>query len=711
MNKLPEKLSLLRKYNQMSQADIAARLNVPLRDYMSWENGNTICSIMQLKQLADLLGVTVDSLVDNTKIIVIPEEDLAQSAQIPFQNGQNINQTQSLDSADALEQTVDMNATDGDMGETKVVDSQNLYDEEEPTEEEEVEEEDEEEKKDTPKVRKKKIPDPKRKKKSMLMIGSAVAVVVAIVVILIALKGSFRVALGTENRLALGDSFSLYVDKNSTVKVRGSFDTESNFSKAVQVSAFGTNAAALTEDGNVITAKKDKDASAWKNISYIAAGANHVAGVTSEGKAVCSGSEEACKVDSWSNLKSIYAGNEITIGVTNDGETRVSGNNAQAANNQTNVSHVSMSDNIIALVKNDGTVVTFIIGSASPLNTSGWSNIEQVAAGNNFAAGLKADGTVEFAGTNADLAEAVAGWKNVRYIAAQGDTLIAIDRSGGMYGAGPNDYHQYESKSEENDADTDDEKEKSTLKEPSNITVSETTANVVIKWNSVKNASSYVVSVSGLNALPETSTNQVSIPTSELTNGQSYTITVTAKPSDTDKYEESSASITYTFTAKTVQLGTPSGITAKTTNNGWEINWTPVDHADYYMITLDGNPLQDQITSASYTFDSSNTITVGNHTITVKAYSNNTTYTESEAGSGTVQYQPATKKVSITYVKGDSEFSGTSEANVAIGLDYSFADLDRLAGGYAGQQGYTLSDPTGKTHIDDSTTSVVIYVK
>ena len=113
-----------------------------------------------------------------------------------------------------------------------------------------------------------------------------------------------------------------------------------------------------------------------------------------------------------------------------------------------------------------------------------------------------------------------------------------------------------------------------------NIKVDVTTANVVIKWDTVENASYYEVSV---NTDPEsktkTSSNSTSIATSSLTDGQSYTVTVVAK-SDDDKVKESSATHTFTYTAKTVQLATPSGITSSTTEDGsWLIQWTKVEHA------------------------------------------------------------------------------------------------------------------------------------
>ena len=58
-NRLPEKLALLRRHFQYSQADVAAKLSVSVSDYMNWENGNSICTIAQLKQLSRLFQVNM----------------------------------------------------------------------------------------------------------------------------------------------------------------------------------------------------------------------------------------------------------------------------------------------------------------------------------------------------------------------------------------------------------------------------------------------------------------------------------------------------------------------------------------------------------------------------------------------------------------------------------------------------------------------------
>ena len=44
-NKLPEKLSVLRKSFSFAQMDVASKIGVPVSEYMKWENGNSVCGI------------------------------------------------------------------------------------------------------------------------------------------------------------------------------------------------------------------------------------------------------------------------------------------------------------------------------------------------------------------------------------------------------------------------------------------------------------------------------------------------------------------------------------------------------------------------------------------------------------------------------------------------------------------------------------------
>lgn len=691
MNKLPEKLVLLRKHANLSQGDIASRLNVPVTEYMQWENGNSICSVVLLKRMADMFGITVDDLVDNTKSIVIPEPVIEQSATIPFNGGQDINATQMYDGS--LQDTMqtqqfsslnDQNDQDDD-GHTRVMNTSDLSNVEEKNTSHSYDEEDEEE--EVKPKKKKKSASPIKKKQTMIIIGAVAAIVVVIAVVLLLFnKSGSSLNVGNDNRIALGDTYSLYVDNQGNIKKYGNFSSTENFSTGVQVAAFDDHAAVLLKNGTVISSDGNADVKEWKHIKYIAAGKDHTVGVTDEGTVVCAGNESACKVSEWKNISSVYAGNGFTLGLTNDGAIKASGSNTDAVSNQSNVRHISVSDNLIALTKKDGKVTIYPIGSAESLDTGSWTDIQSTAVGNNLAVGLKKDGKVNISYSDEEVVNKVTSWKSIKHVAANGSTVIGIDSYGKMHGAGDNTYNQYVDTTED-----DTNKQEETLGEVKNIQVDVTTANVVIKWDTVENASYYEVSV---NTDPEsktkTSSNSTSIATSSLTDGQSYTVTVVAK-SDDDKVKESSATHTFTYTAKTVQLATPSGITASTTDDGsWLIQWTKVEHATSYKLSIDGGQ-EFEVTETSYT--NTGIDKEGYHMVSVKACSTEPSYTESEAGTQNLEYRLLEKKITIAY-RYDQIVAGPVEVTVKVGMTYSNAQLDLLVNrnGYIGSQGYQISN-------------------
>lgn len=712
MNKLPEKLTLLRKYNQFSQTDVAGKLNVPVTEYMNWENGNCICRIDQLKILAEMFGVSIDALLDNNKTIVIPEEELMKSAQIPSFSSNASEKTQQMSTL-AEAGTIQMNTVADAAQETKVITQQPLSSvaQAEP-QEKTVDPEEEEVQEEEPVSHRKATvrTDGGKKKNTLIILGVIALLIIAAAAFLLLMGGFHSVALSKENRLAAGDTWTMYVEQNGKITVRGELEGASSFSEGVQVSGYGSHAAALSDKGKVTDNRFSSEVSSWNKVDYIAAGKNHIVAVTDEGKVLCAGSEEACQVGSWNNIEKVYAGNETTVGITNDGQIKVAGN-GEFLSSVTGISDISMSDNLAAYVRSDGTVAVSMLGSGNVLDTSSWVDVRNTAVGSDYVIGLTTDGSILCESADEEFKAEVTGWKNIRYLAASDRTAVAIDRSGNMHGAGDNSCNQYENQNKKDDENQEDEQ----LEAPKNITVTESTANVVIKWDTVENADSYVVSISDIGELPETKNNQASLSASSFTDGETYSITITAKPKSSSKAKESSTTMEYTYAAKKVQLTTPTGITASTDAKGWTIQWGAVDHADYYEISLDGSQPQRANTN-SYIYDTSQIISVGNHTITIKAFSVNSTYTESEEGSGVVQYEPQLKTVTVIYTQNipdelnRQQFVGESTAKVYVGMDYTYQDLDSMAGGFAAASQRTLQDPTGTVHINDTTTSIQIYL-
>ncbi len=493
MNKLPEKLTLLRKYNQFSQTDVAGKLNVPVTEYMNWENGNCICRIDQLKILAEMFGVSIDALLDNNKTIVIPEEELMKSAQIPSFSSNASEKTQQMSTL-AEAGTIQMNTVADAAQETKVITQQPLSSvaQAEP-QEKTVDPEEEEVQEEEPVSHRKSTvrTDGGKKKNTLIILGVIALLIIAAAAFLLLMGGFHSVALSKENRLAAGDTWTMYVEQNGKITVRGELEGASSFSEGVQVSGYGSHAAALSDKGKVTDNRFSSEVSSWNKVDYIAAGKNHIVAVTDEGKVLCAGSEEACQVGSWNNIEKVYAGNETTVGITNDGQIKVVGN-GEFLSSVTGISDISMSDNLAAYVRSDGTVAVSMLGSGNVLDTSSWVDVRNTAVGSDYVIGLTTDGSILCESADEEFKAEVTGWKNIRYLAASDRTAVAIDRSGNMHGAGDNSCNQYENQNKKDDENQEDEQ----LEAPKNITVTESTANVVIKWDTVENADSYVVSIS-----------------------------------------------------------------------------------------------------------------------------------------------------------------------------------------------------------------------
>ena len=65
--KFNENLKYLRKEEKMTQENLAERLNVSRQTVTKWESGQSLPDIENLKQIADLFGVTMDSLVGDVE--------------------------------------------------------------------------------------------------------------------------------------------------------------------------------------------------------------------------------------------------------------------------------------------------------------------------------------------------------------------------------------------------------------------------------------------------------------------------------------------------------------------------------------------------------------------------------------------------------------------------------------------------------------------
>lgn len=63
-----ENLIMLRNINGYSQEEIAEKVNISRQAYAKWESGATVPDIEKCKLLADIYGVTIDSLITTTTV-------------------------------------------------------------------------------------------------------------------------------------------------------------------------------------------------------------------------------------------------------------------------------------------------------------------------------------------------------------------------------------------------------------------------------------------------------------------------------------------------------------------------------------------------------------------------------------------------------------------------------------------------------------------
>lgn len=82
METLGKKISKYRKLKQMTQEDLALKLNVSAQAVSKWENDLSIPDLPLLIELADIFNVSMDELLrqkENTEVIRVVEEPLRKS--------------------------------------------------------------------------------------------------------------------------------------------------------------------------------------------------------------------------------------------------------------------------------------------------------------------------------------------------------------------------------------------------------------------------------------------------------------------------------------------------------------------------------------------------------------------------------------------------------------------------------------------------------
>ncbi|MBQ9425540.1 MAG: helix-turn-helix domain-containing protein [Erysipelotrichaceae bacterium] len=473
MNKLPEKLTKLRKHYNYSQSYLAEVLDVDTLEYMNYENGSAMISYDQMKKLASLYHIDLVDVFRNSTDVELYEVNKANTDEINIEYF-----TAKRTWFDKAKEFYEQNK----------------------------------------------------------IASTIIAILLLTILVLsIVLKNTVRpFSLTRENinRLSVSQTTVIYIDDYSGVNGSGSNANGelSNLtsSAAVKVCEGEGFSIILNEDGTLkytgVISKYARELDDWKNIVDIAVGVRHIVGVDSNGRIRCSGdlSKGACDFESDPrNIRKVFATAYGTILMDEDGVITSAGSfiGSGSLKNYFNIRDIASSDAILAILCEDHTIDVYTKNSMNYLEAESWKEIVDVACGDGFVAGLDRYGKVHIEVDNDEIASQVGQWSNIIAIDAASDYLIGFDGVK-IYGVGNNNYHQF----------VKEELMKQRLDMVSNVDYSIDDKYVSVQFDGVSNASGYIVSIDvgiGISRRIERA-EVVKFDTDNMTDGKNYTISITS---------------------------------------------------------------------------------------------------------------------------------------------------------------------------------------
>lgn len=472
MNYLPGKLLKLRKHYNYSQSYLADLLNVEVIEYMAFENGRKVPDFKQCLKIATIYHVGVDEIFKNNERITLYEVSKAKTDELNIEYFL------------------------------------------------------------PPKTFKDRLRDFSRK--YAVLLGIALGVVI---LGLIVLNGYTKkseetvktITLDNINRLSLSETTVVYIDEEGAVKGSGD-NTNAQLSNlpsrnAVKVAEGSSYTLILNSDGTLsysgMKRNFDEDLGDIKDIVDIASGDNHIVLLDSKGKVYAYGdnSHGQCEVSDFKKIAKVYATSKGTIVLDEDGDIFFCGEivGASQLKNYKNIKDIDASnDNLVML--SDSDTVDYIAKSKNFLNIYKWKNVTDVACGDEFVAALSSDGKVYIDCEDPLMKKTVESFSDIIAIAAGDKYLIAYDGHN-LYGAGENDYNQFEK----------EENEIITLAQVSGVKVSINNT-IDVSFDKVTNAEGYEITLNaGEGNTYRVSSNQtVSFFCDDLNDNDTYEITITA---------------------------------------------------------------------------------------------------------------------------------------------------------------------------------------
>ena len=470
MNKLPEKLTKLRKHYNYSQSYLADVLGVETLEYMNYENGSAMIDYEQMKKLASLYHIDLVDVFRNSAEVELYEVNKANTDEINIEY---------------------FTAEDTLIDKLKGFYEQN--------------------------------------KVASTIIAVLVVTIIVMSIILQHTVRPFTLTRDNINRLSVSETTVVYIDDYSGVNGSGSNANGelSNLTSqaAVKVCEGEGFTIILNEDGTLshagLISKYAKEIDDWKNIVDIAVGDKHIVGVDSNGRVHCAGdnADGACDVNDARNIKKVFAASNGTILLDNDGVVSYAGNfiGSGSLKSYFNIRDVASSENILAILCDDYTIDVYTKNSLNYLEAESWNDIVDVACGESFVAGLDRYGKVHIEIDNDQIRNEVEKWSNIIAIDGASDYMIGFDGVK-IYGVGNNAYHQF----------VKEELVKQRLDMVSNVEYTIDDQFVSVQFDGVSNASGYIVSIDvgiGISRRVEDA-GVVRFETDNMTDGKNYTISI-----------------------------------------------------------------------------------------------------------------------------------------------------------------------------------------
>jgi len=221
-----------------------------------------------------------------------------------------------------------------------------------------------------------------------------------------------------------------------------------------QVAAGGWHTAGLTSNGTVVAVGDNDygqcDVGNWTDIAQVAAGLYHTVGSKDDGTVVAVGRNDwgQCNVGNltaWTDITQVAAGAWHTVGLRSDGTVVAVGRNDSGqcdVTGWTGIVQVAVGTAHTLGLKANGTVVAVGFNYSGQCNVGGWGNITQVAAGAAHTVGLKTDHTVVAAGLNTSGQCNVTGWTDITQVAAGDVHTVGLKSDGTVVAVGNNDWGQ-----------------------------------------------------------------------------------------------------------------------------------------------------------------------------------------------------------------------------------------------------------------------------